>query len=293
MFPADSSAFQGAQPFPHLVVERFLDPDLCERLAGEFPAFDSSQAVNERGETGLKAVQPDLPSLGPAFAEFDRMLQAPEFLLALSAATGIQGLLYDSEYIGGGTHENLSGQDLDTHVDFNFHPRRKWHRRLNLIVFLNREWREEWGGALELLRDPHAASAGDQAIAPEWNRCVVFETSERSWHGFRRIAAPDGVSRRSIAVYFYTEERPVEEVAPSHGTVYYQRPLAERFRAGYTLTEEDEVELQQAVERRDQQIRFLYERELGLSREYHRIVEARWYRSVRWLAGPLRKLVRW
>ena len=85
------------------------------------------------------------------------MLQEAKFLGLLGEITGIPRLRYDSNYVGGGTHENLAGQDLDPHVDFNFHPRSNLHRRLNLLLFLNNEWEPDWGGLLELHRDPRLA----------------------------------------------------------------------------------------------------------------------------------------
>src|SRR5271170_7039246 len=125
--------FQQALPFPHLVIEHFLQPDFCQRLLKEFPGFDERLALNEFGEFGRKAVQEKLPQIGPAYRRLDDLLRSDEFLMFLSSITGIPELLYDPAYVGGGTHENLEGQDLDVHVDFNLHPKTHLHRRLNLI----------------------------------------------------------------------------------------------------------------------------------------------------------------
>jgi hypothetical protein len=282
--------FAGAQPFRHVVIDQFLDPAFCSQLMSEFPSFDSKRAINERGETGRKAVIPDLPRLGSAYARFDLLMRNREFLSLVGRITEIAGLLYDPEYIGGGTHENLDGQDLDPHVDFNYHPSRQLHRRLNLIIFLNKEWDESWGGCLELLRDPWAAGAQRKAVTPLANRCVIFETTESSWHGFPRIAIPPGkeISRRSIAIYFYTRSRPERQTASSHGTIYYQRPMPEKIAPGYTLREEDVEEMQALLARRDKQIRFLYDRELEFSDAIAAITGSASFRLGRALTWPLR-----
>lgn len=279
--------FRSAQPFPHLILDGFLDQAWCRDLIDRFPPFDPGQAINERGEVGRKAVFPNLPSLGPPYRRFDELIQSKEFLSLLGEITGIQHLLYDPEYVGGGAHLNLAGQDLDTHVDFNYHPRTRTHRRLNLLLFLNPDWEDSWGGALELQRDPHLPAAENCVvrISPVANRCVIFETSERSWHGFPRIAREHAV-RRSIAVYFYTNTRPSEETAPQHGTVYMPRPLPDHLAPGHTLTDSDVEELRVLIQRRDTQIQYLYEREL----EYTRIAGSASFRLARALLAPLRAL---
>lgn len=291
------SQFHAAQPFRHVVVEQFLDPQLCQELIAEFPAFDTRYAKNERGELGRKASIANLLTLGPAYARFDGLMRSREFLSVLGRITGIHGLLYDSQYVGGGTHENLDGQELDSHVDFNYHPRKALHRRLNLIVFLNREWEEAWGGCLELLRDPLDSPDARTMVLPLANRAVIFETTESSWHGFRRIRTPSGrdISRKSIAVYFYTRNRPAGETAPSHATLYYQRPLPAHIQAGYTLREEDAAEIRTLLARRDMHVRFLYERELEFSGLLAGITVSPTFRLARaltWPARALRSLVR-
>src|SRR5271166_4035087 len=185
--------FVSAEPFRHAIIDSFFDESFLRRCMNEFPAFDTKNALNEMGKAGRKAVFTDLKRIGPAYAQFDAFIRGREFLNLMSRITGIPDLLYDPEYVGGGTHENLNGQDLDTHVDFNYHPRRHWHRRLNLIVFLNDEWDEAWGGCLELMRDPWSddGAQSKRVVIPAANRAVIFETNEHSWHGFRRIQLPE------------------------------------------------------------------------------------------------------
>ena len=290
--------FRNALPFPHLVVDHFLQPDFCQQLLNEFPGFDEKLALNEYGEVGRKAVQEKLPQIGPAYRRLDDLLRSQDFLKFLSSITGIPELLYDPAYIGGGTHENLEGQDLDIHVDFNLHPRTHLHRRLNLILFLNPEWKEEWGGCLQLHRNPWVPPAEDQivTIEPLLNRMAIFETSEVSWHGFRRIQLPPerkALSRRSIAVYFYTKNRPEQQVAPSHATVYVPRHLPEQIQAGHTLSSEDEQVIRNLLARRDSQIRFLYEREKEFSEameDMRRALRSVSYKLACALTWPLRKV---
>jgi 2OG-Fe(II) oxygenase superfamily len=292
------TSFEAAQPFRHLVVDEFLEPGYCQELIRQFPAFDREHALNEFGEVGRKAVFQELPKLGGAYQRFDRMLRSREFLSFIGELTAIPQLLYDPDYIGGGTHENLDGQELDPHVDFNYHPRTRRHRRLNLILFLNEEWTAAWGGNLELHRDPWLPPGENtiQAIVPAANRCVLFETTEHSWHGFSRIGLPTeqkSLSRRSIAVYFYTRERPPAETAPDHATVYVQRPLPPHITAGRTLSDTDMQEIGDLLARRDQQLRFLYKRELKFSALLNDIIHSPVYRLAAAATWPARKLKRW
>lgn len=289
--------FRSSEPFHFLTIDQFLDPDFAKQLLAEFPAFDNAHAFNERGERGRKAVVTELAKIGPAYSRFDQMIRSREFLDFVSRITGIPSLLYDPDYVGGGTHENLDGQELDSHVDFNYHPKRQWHRRLNLIVFLNPEWERSWGGCLELLPDPWTAEGARPVatVAPVLNRAVLFETNEHSWHGFRRIQLPpdkSDISRRSIAVYFYTEARPESETEASHGTLYVHRQLPDEIRAGHTLREQDVEEIRTLLARRDVHMKFLYERELEFSRVISGIVKSPSFRLGRALTWPARTLRR-
>ncbi len=269
--PLAAVRFQQARPFRHVLLERFFDAAFLQRLLAEFPQFERGNARNEAGEIGAKAVVEKIAPLGAAFAELDALIQTPEFLKLVGTITGIDDLRYDPHYFGGGTHENRNGQELDPHVDFNLHPLTGWHRRLNLIVYLNPEWRREWGGNLELHSNPRTPDADEiTLIEPCMNRCVIFETTESSWHGFSRIdldrAAP-GLTRRSIALYFYTPTRPQHELADAHSTIYVDRPLPPRFVPGHTLDEADITELKRLFLRRDDHLARIYREVSRLTRD--------------------------
>ena len=255
------SEFTRAAPFPHIVIDNFLNDDFAHALLATFPAFERGNSVGDDGKQGGKSTVDRIKALGPAYSHLDEVIRSREFLDWLGRLTGIDALLYDPWYLGGGTHENRNGMSLDAHVDFNYHPSERWHRRLNLILYLNPLWEEAWGGSLQLFGDPHADTNPSSSVVPLFNRCVVFETSEYSWHGFNAIRLPDSpqqLTRRSIALYFYTKKRPADEVAQRHTTFYVNRQLPERFAEGMTLSENDVAEIRQLIEVRDAHIRLLY-----------------------------------
>ena len=288
--------FATAEPFRHVVIDDFLEPSYAARLLAEFPPFERGNARNEAGEIGNKSVVEKIRELGPAYAALDDAIQTPEFLDFVGRITGIPALRYDPWYFGGGTHENREGQDLDPHVDFNRHPVERWHRRLNLIVYFNREWDDAWGGSLELHSDPRSDDDRVTLVTPLFNRCVIFETNEISWHGFSRITLPPErrgeTTRRSIALYFYTEDRPAVELADTHSTIYVDRPLPERFRAGHVLDAGDVETLRVLLKRRDDHNQRLYRDVTALQKQLDQ-AQAALYAGrlgrLRWLA---RKLLR-
>ena len=258
---AAAERFQQREPFRHVVIDDFLQPAIAAGLLTEFPEFNPTHAINEDGEVGNKSVYEKIRALGPNYSRLDDFIQTQDFLGLVSRITGIPDLLYDPYYFGGGTHDNRNGQALDAHVDFNRHPVTHTHRRLNLIIYLNPDWQAEWGGVLELHSDP--ASNHDQVtrVVPLFNRAVIFETTEHSWHGFSPIKLPAsrlGETRRSIALYFYTTQRPADELAATHSTVYVGRPLPDHVVAGRTLAQADVDEIRALLQGRDFHIQRLY-----------------------------------
>jgi len=257
--------FVEARPFRHLVIDDFFEPRVCERLLADFPSFEDRYALNEMGNVGGKAVRTDVRDVSESYREIDRFIQTDEFLSLISEITGIPDLLYDPDYTGGGTHENVEGQGLEAHVDFNFHPRTGWHRRLNLIVYLNHRWEDSWGGCLELQSDPWDPATNQvKRVLPLFNRCVIFETNEVSWHGFPRITLPAehaDESRKSFAIYLYTRARPDSEVAPSHATVYVPEGRPAGMQSGTVLTPEVVAEVDGRFAHLRGLLKFLYDRE--------------------------------
>jgi hypothetical protein len=260
--------FDIAKPFRHVLITPFFEPAIAEAMLSEFPVPRESEMVNEFGRKNRKFACHDVRSIGPTYRSIDDYISSPEFATIMEHITGIQDLLYDPEYHGAGTHDNMSGQGMDAHVDFNLHRTTAYHRRFNAIIYLNKEWKEEWGGNLELHTNPWDFE-NDQVISypPLFNHCILFETNEYSWHGFKRVQMPDGreISRKSFTIYMYTKDRPPNEIALKHGTIYVQPGPPKHFRPDYTLTADDVQELKSQFRHRNGYLQGMYERESRLT----------------------------
>jgi hypothetical protein len=260
--------FAAAKPFRHVVIDNFLRAEVAERLLTDFPSHpDPSCLVNEFGAPNPKNAVPDVRSIGPFYREFDDFVASASFRDAIGRVVSIEELEYDPYYFGAGTHENFHDAGLDAHYDFNIHPRTGTHRRLNVIIYLNKDWDPRWGGQICLHTNPYNVR-GDQVteIEAAFNRCIIFETTETSWHSVSLVNLPEDkrhLSRKSFTIYMYTRTRPAEEAAPSHGTVYVQEGLHPAIVPGHMLTEADVERLVANFERRNSYLQNLY------AREYH------------------------
>jgi Rps23 Pro-64 3,4-dihydroxylase Tpa1-like proline 4-hydroxylase len=219
------SQYRAAQPFPHVCIDDFLDLEFAKTVAAAYPSFEEAERlgfkfnfVNEQRKVQVT----DVSKFPPPVKELHDLLASPAFLDDLSYITGIPKLLADSELIGGGMHVTGAGGRLDVHVDFNYVEERQLHRRLNVLVYLNPVWEPEWAGNIELWdRDvKHRA----HAFTPKLGRCVLFETSEISYHGVAPLKCPPEVSRFSFATYYYTREAPPTWTGRTHSTVFRARP---------------------------------------------------------------------
>ena len=264
-------AFLNADPFRHVSIDEFFDPAFAERLLAEFPSFDPKLARNEHGGTGRKAVNTSIREISPTYQEVYATISSAPFLELVSSLSGIPDLILDPKLYGGGTHENLHGQELDPHVDFNYDESQQLHRRLNLIVYLNKGWQEEWGGSIEIHSNPRRPKDNRiKSYLPLFNRCVMFETNEYSWHGFPRINLPPEMrhlSRKSLSIYLYTKDRPAHEIVPMHGTFYVQRPLPAQIASGAVLSAADLQAVENLLIRRDGWIEYYQQAELKKNAE--------------------------
>lgn len=216
----ERDAFARAEPFPHLVADGLFAPAALRAMAAEFgdvaDGWTYWHHVNER-KRGLS----DRRRMGPATRDVLSALEDASFVRLLERLTGVPALLSDPHLDGGGLHETLPGGFLNVHTDFLSHTlERTWRRELNLLVFLNEAWRPEHGGWLELW--DAQVSRCERRIEPRFNRCVVFRTSERSFHGVTApVACPPGQSRKSLALYYFRDER---RPLPLQPTRYLPRP---------------------------------------------------------------------
>jgi len=149
-------------------------------------------------------------------------LASPEFCELLSYVMDIPGLVADPTLTGGGIHMTGACGRLDVHVDFNYLKSSELHRRLNILIFLNRQWQAPWGGRLELW-DKRVRRCV-HALLPTFNRCVVFATSSTSFHGVTEVTCPPGEARKSFASYYYTAEPPAGWDGSIHSTIFRARP---------------------------------------------------------------------
>jgi hypothetical protein len=198
-----AEAYRTSDPFPHVVIDDFLPPALLDMCLEDFPQAPDpdSQSFNRAQERYKTSYNPDY--LSPRARAFFYSLNARPFIQFLENLTGISGLLPDPHFTGGGLHQTTEGGHLSVHADFNHHARLNLERRLNVLIYLNRGWTLDYGGALELWDREMKACV--RRVAPEFNRCVVFSTDATSYHGHPEpVRHPARTPRRSIALYYYT-----------------------------------------------------------------------------------------
>lgn len=238
-----------AVPFPHVLIDDFLEADFAREVVRCWPTYEDAarmgkefRSVNERNKVQVT----DSACFPPALRELDEALASVDFRRSLSAIFQIPDILADADLIGGGLHQTGPRGRLDVHIDFNYIEARKLHRRLNILIYFNPGWRPEWGGQLELWnRD---VSKRIKVFDPVFNRCVVFETSDISYHGVTEVKCPQGAVRRSFAGYYYTIAAPVQWNGESHTTIFKARP-EESVKSGLMMLESASLSAKRRLKR--------------------------------------------
>jgi hypothetical protein len=216
------SSYLNAKPFPHIVFDNFFDPALLDQILSEFPApgairwqkFDSAQEI--------KLASSKEASFGPLTRLFMYHLNSMTFLEFLSRVTGIKNLIPDPGFEGGGLHQIVRGGKLGVHADFNKHGVLNLDRRLNVLLYLNKDWREEYGGHLQLF--DRSVTRCEAKVLPIFNRMMVFGTTDFTFHGHPDpLQCPEGMTRKSLALYYFSNGRPAAEISGEHSTIFVPR----------------------------------------------------------------------
>ena len=213
-----------ATPFPHIVLDGFLPDALVHRIAENFPVeartSDTHFNINYGGHFKRQIAPEDCNGFVREVFHFFNSLPVIAFLESM---TGIDGLVPDPYFEGGGFHEISTGGKLGIHADFRIHEKLHLQRRLNLLIYLNEPWHDAWNGRLELW--DRGMQRCVRSIAPLMNRCVVFSTDGDSYHGHPDpLQTPPEVKRRSMALYYYTASKAVYREVPNRSTMYHARP---------------------------------------------------------------------
>lgn len=220
------ASYASANPFPHVVFDDFLDPDLLDEVLSEFPKPGEIRWQRFDNEKEIKLASAAESSFGPTTRLLLYHLNSITFLEFLGRVTGIANLIPDPRFDGGGLHQILRGGKLAVHADFNKHPSYGLDRRLNALLYLNKEWREEYGGHLELWnRD---MTRCESKVLPVFNRFMVFGTTDFTYHGHPEpLQCPAEMTRKSLALYYFSNGRPADEVSGEHSTLFQARTTDE------------------------------------------------------------------
>jgi hypothetical protein len=241
LVPKLARQYRENHPCPHILLENFLDSETVLAMAQQFPQPTSDAWTQYKHANENKLGMPKRELFPPVIGAVVDELNTPEFVAWISKLTGIPNLVADPMLEGGGLHQSGPGGYLNVHTDFSmhhFHP--NWHRRVNLILYLNPGWQEKWGGSLELWEKGMTRCGAK--YPPLLNHALIFTTDERSLHGFPDpLTCPEGESRKSLALYYYTVE--TDRKPAVHSTDYFARPTDSWIKAATIWLDKKAVDL--------------------------------------------------
>lgn len=215
---AERENYQNAEPFSHGVYDGLFSEDLLDRVIDEFDKgkkywreFDSRYEKKFQMNSDL--------SMGPATRTLVYHLNSAPFLIFLEKLTGIEGLIPDPYLHGAGLHRIPPGGKLGVHVDFNGHKRMNVYRRINVLIYLNKDWDPSWGGDFQLwcAKDKQCK----KSVPPLFNRMAIFSTTSTSFHGHPEpLQCPPDRQRISLAMYYYTANERGDQSKKLHSTLF-------------------------------------------------------------------------
>lgn len=218
-----SAEYLSNTPFPHMYFDDFLPVAAAEAALRDFPEPKEIKWSEFDNPNEKKLAFDVVERLPDSIRDVLYFLNSRPMLGFLEDLTGIKSLITDPYFVGGGLHQIKPGGKLGVHADFNYHEYLKVDRRINVLIYLNKDWKEEYGGHFELW--DKEMSKAEVKVLPVFNRCAIFSTTSTSFHGHPNpLMCPPDRTRKSIATYYYSNGRPEEEVNDSHSTLFMKRP---------------------------------------------------------------------
>ena len=213
--------YNSAAPFPYVVIPNFFNSDVAESIYNCFPKAEGADAnqfikdgwfVYDNPIEGKLAINDFnvMNKHGTILTDVWDMLESSELVDIISNITKIENLEKDPHRHGAGLHCHPPNGRLDMHLDYSIHPITGKERRINLLIYMNKNWQDDWNGKLELWEgDKDGMTSGPvQSISPKYNQAVLFRTSDISWHGMPEpVKCPEGECRKSIAIYYVSDRR--------------------------------------------------------------------------------------
>ena len=204
--------FKSAEPFNHIVIDNFFEPEIAEQISKEFPGYEGTDVIKYKNALEDKRTLNQWDKFPPTtYRIFDWL--GKDFVSTMRVLTGDEDLSFDYGLNGGGWHMHGRGGNNNIHLDYNIHPKLSQQRKINIIVYMTEDWKPEWGGGLQLWsHDAEANKPGKlvKTVDNLFNRAIIFDTTQNSWHGLPNyIECPENVVRKSIAGY-YVRPAPAE-----------------------------------------------------------------------------------
>jgi len=215
-----AAQYQSGEPYHHICLDNFLPMDVINKVRADLDSLpDAGRSFDAAQERFKSQYNPDrLPDYS---RHLFQAFNSRAFILFLEEMTGIKGLIPDPYFVGAGIHKTLTGGHLDIHADFNVHKQMRVERRLNILIYLNPEWKAEYGGSFEVWSKDMSTKMA--SFAPTENRMCCFSTGSDTFHGNPEpVNHPDGLPRQSIALYYYTATWDSSRV--EHSTLFKPRP---------------------------------------------------------------------